>query len=256
MEVVADHGLSVILSSHLVADLERVCDYLVVLVASRVQVAGEIEELLAAHRRLSGPRRDAGTLPADQTSSTRATPPGRARCSCGPTNRSSTPPGRSSRSSSRTWSWPTWRGPRRRAARRRSRLEASVIRLACASSGPRPSSPPSRSPRSASPGLVTGPHLVPPVRHHRGRLRAAQGCCSWPTLRPARPPAPERPGPAAPDRPRRCIGIFWGAPLVARELETGTFRLAWTQSVTRTRWLVVKLVLVGLAAIAAPGSSA
>ena len=32
------------------------------------------------------------------------------------------------------------------------------------------------------------------------------------------------------------IGIFWGAPLVARELETGTFRLAWNQSVTRTRW--------------------
>ncbi len=37
------------------------------------------------------------------------------------------------------------------------------------------------------------------------------------------------------------IGVFWGAPLVARELEAGTFRLAWTQSVTRTRWLAVKL---------------
>jgi hypothetical protein len=37
------------------------------------------------------------------------------------------------------------------------------------------------------------------------------------------------------------IGIFWGAPLVARELETGTFRLAWNQSVTRSRWLATKL---------------
>ena len=37
------------------------------------------------------------------------------------------------------------------------------------------------------------------------------------------------------------IGIFWGAPMVARELEAGTFRLAWTQSVTRTRWLAIKL---------------
>ena len=37
------------------------------------------------------------------------------------------------------------------------------------------------------------------------------------------------------------IGIFWGAPLVARELETGTYRLAWNQSVTRGRWLAVKL---------------
>ena len=49
------------------------------------------------------------------------------------------------------------------------------------------------------------------------------------------------------------IGIFWGAPLVARELETGTFRLAWTQSVTRTRWLAVKIGIVGLASMAAAG---
>lgn len=45
-------------------------------------------------------------------------------------------------------------------------------------------------------------------------------------------------------------GIFWGAPLLARELENGTYRLAWTQSVTRTRWLATKLTLVGLASIA------
>ena len=45
-------------------------------------------------------------------------------------------------------------------------------------------------------------------------------------------------------------GIFWGAPLLARELENGTHRLAWTQSVTRTRWLATKLALVGLASIA------
>jgi hypothetical protein len=49
------------------------------------------------------------------------------------------------------------------------------------------------------------------------------------------------------------IGIFWGAPLVARELETGTFRLAWTQSVTRAKWLAVKLGLVGLASMAVAG---
>jgi hypothetical protein len=49
------------------------------------------------------------------------------------------------------------------------------------------------------------------------------------------------------------IGIFWGAPLAARELESGTFRLAWTQSVTRTRWMVVKFALVVLAAIVAAG---
>ena len=36
--------------------------------------------------------------------------------------------------------------------------------------------------------------------------------------------------------------MFWGAPLVARELEAGTHRLIWNQSVTRTRWLVTKVV--------------
>jgi hypothetical protein len=46
------------------------------------------------------------------------------------------------------------------------------------------------------------------------------------------------------------IGLFWGAPLVARELETGTSALAWNQSVTRTRWLAVKLAVGGLAAMA------
>jgi len=66
MEAVAEHGVSVVLSSHLVADLERVCDYLVVLVASRVQVIGPIEELLASHYRLIGPRRDLNTIPASQ----------------------------------------------------------------------------------------------------------------------------------------------------------------------------------------------
>ncbi|MEW9534226.1 ABC transporter ATP-binding protein [Microbispora sp. NPDC049125] len=66
MEATAEHELSVVLSSHLVADLERTCDYLIVLVDSRVRVAGEVEELLATHHRLTGPRRDPGRLPADQ----------------------------------------------------------------------------------------------------------------------------------------------------------------------------------------------
>lgn len=63
MEVVAESGISVVLSSHLVADLERICDYLIVLTASRTQLAGEVDTLLASHHRLSGPRRDSDELP-------------------------------------------------------------------------------------------------------------------------------------------------------------------------------------------------
>jgi ABC-2 type transport system ATP-binding protein len=66
MEFIADEGTSMVLSSHLVADLERVCDYLIVLAASRVQIAGEVEELLATHYRVIGGRRDPAALPAGQ----------------------------------------------------------------------------------------------------------------------------------------------------------------------------------------------
>ncbi|NRQ36715.1 ABC transporter ATP-binding protein [Nonomuraea sp. NN258] len=66
MEATAERQLSVVLSSHLVSDLERVCDFLVVLVDSRVRIAGETDRLLATHYRLSGPRRDPDRLPADQ----------------------------------------------------------------------------------------------------------------------------------------------------------------------------------------------
>jgi hypothetical protein len=49
------------------------------------------------------------------------------------------------------------------------------------------------------------------------------------------------------------LGVFWGAPLVARELEAGTYRLAWTQSVTRVRWILVRLVVVTLVAVVITG---
>jgi ABC-type transport system involved in multi-copper enzyme maturation permease subunit len=49
------------------------------------------------------------------------------------------------------------------------------------------------------------------------------------------------------------IGLFWGAPLITRELEAGTHRLVWNQSITRNRWLAVKLGLVGLATVTAAG---
>ena len=66
MEAVTEQELSVVLSSHLVSDVERSCDYLVVLVDSRVQVSGEIDTLLATHFRITGPRRDQKNLPRDQ----------------------------------------------------------------------------------------------------------------------------------------------------------------------------------------------
>jgi ABC-2 type transport system ATP-binding protein len=57
-DAVAAGGLTVVLSSHLVADIERVCDHLILLAASRVQLCGDIETVLAEHRVLVGPRKD------------------------------------------------------------------------------------------------------------------------------------------------------------------------------------------------------
>jgi ABC-2 type transport system ATP-binding protein len=54
------------MSSHLVADLERVCDHLVLLMASRVRLAGDVDDLLADHHLLTGPRHDPSALPGDQ----------------------------------------------------------------------------------------------------------------------------------------------------------------------------------------------
>lgn len=65
MEATVEHELSVLISSHLVADLERVCDYLIVLHDSRVQICGDVDALLEAHRLLSGPRCDTAALPED-----------------------------------------------------------------------------------------------------------------------------------------------------------------------------------------------
>jgi hypothetical protein len=49
------------------------------------------------------------------------------------------------------------------------------------------------------------------------------------------------------------LGVFWGAPLIAREIESGTFRLAWTQSVSRSRWLLTKVILVGVVSVVLVG---
>src|SRR5262249_10934962 len=62
MEAVAEGGLTVILSSHILADLERVCDHIVILANGRTQLAGAIDEVVSTHRLLTGPRADAATV--------------------------------------------------------------------------------------------------------------------------------------------------------------------------------------------------
>ncbi len=62
MEAVAETGMTVLLSSHIVADLERVCDHLVILSHAHTQLAAPIDEILATHRLLTAPRCDPSTI--------------------------------------------------------------------------------------------------------------------------------------------------------------------------------------------------
>ena len=66
MEAVAEQELSVVLSSHVVSDLERVSDHVVVLVDAKVRLAGDVETLFDTHHRLTGPRRAETAMPHDQ----------------------------------------------------------------------------------------------------------------------------------------------------------------------------------------------
>jgi ABC-type multidrug transport system ATPase subunit len=62
MDAVAESGLTVLLSSHIIGDLERVCDYLVILSASHVQLASDLQEIAKEHKRLIGPRQDEAAI--------------------------------------------------------------------------------------------------------------------------------------------------------------------------------------------------
>jgi ABC-2 type transport system ATP-binding protein len=62
MDAVVEAGVTVLLSSHIVGDLERVCDYLIILSASHVQVADDVQELVLTHRRLVGPCQDVAAI--------------------------------------------------------------------------------------------------------------------------------------------------------------------------------------------------
>jgi ABC-2 type transport system ATP-binding protein len=62
MDAEAESGLTVLLSSHIIGDLERVCDYLIILSASYVQLAGDIQEIGRTHKRLVGPRQEVDAI--------------------------------------------------------------------------------------------------------------------------------------------------------------------------------------------------
>jgi hypothetical protein len=98
--------------------------------------------------------------------------------------------------------------------------------------------------------IVTGLHLRDVYNSLGGAHCGARGDCG--ALVDKDTTLPDLLGPALLAIPA-LLGMFWGAPLLARELESGTYRLAWTQTVTRRRWLSVRIALVGVAVLAVAG---
>ena len=99
---VAETGTTVLLSSHLLADLERICDFLIVLNAGAVQLAGEVDDLVADHRQLIGRVTPQVTSPASPPWCAPAIPTVSRHSWCGPTAPSPTLPGRCTTSASKT----------------------------------------------------------------------------------------------------------------------------------------------------------
>jgi hypothetical protein len=174
MGSVAEQGVTVVLSSHLLADLERVCDYLIVLSSARVQVLGPVEKLLDRHKLLIGPYRPDQPPVAGVAQVVRASHTDRQATLLVRTN-----------------------GPIHDPAWKAHEVTRS------------------------------GPPLPGAGRAVRQPLREP-----WRGRHPAVVPAAVR-------------GAVLGAPLVAREVEHGTYRLVWTQGVSRRRWALAKFGLVG-----------
>ena len=266
MGSVAETGTTVLLSSHLLADLERVCDYLIVLHAA----AG------AAARRGRRPARRAPAAgrpaarrrsrsPASRPWSGPATPTGSPRCWSAPTGRSPIRPGRSTTSPWRTWSWPTSPTPavRARASRaawgctgmiwltwRQHRKQAlfTVVGLAVLAAFMVPTglAMHRRLRRHRPGGLLGAMGAIVDYRPARCRLQRA-GRTVQRRVRRMSSGSPCCSSPAAAGR--AVLGRAAGRP----RGEHGTHRLVWTQGVSRRRWAVVKFGLIVAGAVAARG---
>ena len=274
----ADDGVSVLLSSHVLAELERVADYLILLSRGRVQVAGQVDDLLACHRVLTGPAAEADRYTERPVVHARR---GEAQAHllvrAARTIRSRRA-GRRTRSAWRNSPWPTCASPAPRAARPGPRPAAATRTVAgdAMTTLTVPARPGRRQPAAgavAADGLghlAAAPVALAGVAVFLGVLAVWLWLPAFRCTTPTRPPATRQahclPATSAADgmdgflangfilqAVPALIGAFVGAPVLAREMETGTFRFAWTQGFGRWRWTLAKLVLLAVTVAAAAG---
>ena len=227
MEAVAEHELSVILSSHLVSDLERTCDYLVVLVDSRVRLAGEMEDIVGSHVRLTGPRAvgHPGELVTARHTDVQSTLVVRYG---GPIADPAWTVGQLAPGGHRAG---LHGAPPRRARRAPWRRSDDLAHLAAVPvPGGRDPAPRWRAARARP--LPVVPTASASVPRSAGATTMTKSKPNFASIAMLLLPA--------------VIGDVLGCAARRAELETGTHRLIWNQSVTRTRWLLTKLLSMAL----------
>ena len=246
-------GLTVVLSSHLITDLERVCDHLILLAGSRVQLCGDIDTLLAEHKVLVGPRKDTAPIerthrscrrydgppvhparPAQRRGHRPRLPGGgrdpRRACACLHGGQRGVRGQATHDGWGRLMTWLVWRQYRAQGA-----IAFALLAVAAAAI------------------LADGIQIASNWHSVLTNCSGNAACLKQ--------QAPVVSGVVS-DLPYitllvpAALGMLWGAPLVAHELEARTSDFAWTQSVTRTRWLTVKVGWLLLAAAAFGGVTA
>ncbi len=279
MTAAAEDGVSVVLSSHVLAELERVADYLVLVSHGNIQVAGEVEDLLEAHRMLIGPVSESARYTQHWNIVHASSSASQIQLLVRYDLSNPTPPGWQARSVSlEELTMAYLREAGAAIVRPDPRLGRHVVGGGAMTAVTIPVRP------AKDTGLRPPPwHRMAWVtwRHHRIALAGVAAFLGalavW--LWTAGLPLHHAYAAAAscqPSSSAACqnlinafqstnvilkggfvlqaipllIGAFVGAPLLAREFETGTFRYAWTQGFGRWRWTVAKLVLVGVAVAA------
>ena len=252
LQAVIETGITVVLSSHIVADLERICDRLIILANGRTQLVGPIDEILAGHRLLTGPRTDAAAV-------ARA-PPGDPREPHGAADDAA----RASARARLRRGMGDARGRSRGDRARLSRCEHAPLVPTCRrrwpddlgrlASAARRDADRGRDARRARRNRDPDrrPHCVCLYARRSRRLRRKRQSGRLRCLGRVVPLALQRPEPSVhvvvdSFRPwRRCC---FAAPFVL-DLDSGTYRLYWTQSITRRRWIVTKLTFSLAASVA------
>ena len=247
-EAVADTGLTVVLSSHLIADLERTCDHLILLAAARVQLCGDIDTLLAEHQVLIGPRKDTTAIERDHTlvhavrtarqatllirrhgpvidPAYEAADVGLEELVLGYMGQHGDPaPGPPVRDRRRPMTWVVWRQHRSQAFVAAAAFAVLAVVL-----------------------LITGRQMASQYQSALASCSAGHACGNLANTLTIGSPGMFLLVTLTVVVP--CVlGVFWGGPLVARELETGTNQFAWMQGVSRRRWLATQVGWVLLAA--------